>query len=281
MAALPITILVNSCDSYEDCWIPFFKLFSAQWPQCPYPIILNTERKDFVYPDLNLKTSRVTADYTYEELPWSDRLLRCLEQVSTEYVLYMHEDFFLNAPVNQKLIDEFAAVMVHHGIAHIRLMEFARPSEYRPSGIHPLLWEVPERADYRINLQAALWRKEVLCTYLVPGESPWEFERWGTSRSYQRNDRLLCQSLDYFNAKGQFVVPYHPGSVIRGKWNEPAVKHLFAKHGITVDFSKRGLHRPGVIKRWLIPWRARARRGFMKGIWLLVKISEKFKMISQ
>ena len=27
-----VTILVNSCDKYEDAWEPFFKLFSIQWP---------------------------------------------------------------------------------------------------------------------------------------------------------------------------------------------------------------------------------------------------------
>ena len=42
-----VTILVNSCDKYEDAWEPFFKLFSIQWPECPYKIILNTESKNF------------------------------------------------------------------------------------------------------------------------------------------------------------------------------------------------------------------------------------------
>ena len=35
-----VTILVNSCDLYEDTWYPFFKLLQLQWPECPYKVVL-------------------------------------------------------------------------------------------------------------------------------------------------------------------------------------------------------------------------------------------------
>jgi hypothetical protein len=35
MSANPhFTVLVNSCDAFEDCWQPFFQLFSRCWPAC-------------------------------------------------------------------------------------------------------------------------------------------------------------------------------------------------------------------------------------------------------
>lgn len=279
---LPLTILVNSCDSFEDCWHPFFKLLSIYWPQCPHPIVLNTEQKVFAYPGLDVRASRVAEGWRGQgRLPWSDCLLRCLEQVDTEYLLYLQEDYFLNGPVDQGLIGEFIALMNQQHVPHIRLMELDRHAGHRQSAVHPLLWEIHERADYRLNLQAGLWRRDTLQSYLQPGESAWEFERWGTRRSYQRTDKLLCQSLDHFNARQRFVVPYHPTGIVRGRWYEPAVKSVFAEHGITVDFSKRGFHRPGLVRRWLIPWRARLRRAFMKVVWLQSKVSGRSRATSQ
>lgn len=43
-----LTIIVNSCDKYEDAWNPFFKLMEIHWPKSDkYQIILNTENKDY------------------------------------------------------------------------------------------------------------------------------------------------------------------------------------------------------------------------------------------
>jgi len=42
-----LTVLVNSTDTFSDCWPPFFQLFKRYWPECPCPIILNTETKDY------------------------------------------------------------------------------------------------------------------------------------------------------------------------------------------------------------------------------------------
>ena len=38
-----ITILVNSCDLYEEAWHPFFKLMEINWPESKnYKIVLHT-----------------------------------------------------------------------------------------------------------------------------------------------------------------------------------------------------------------------------------------------
>jgi len=54
-----LSIFVNTSDNFEDCWDPFFKLFSIFWPNCPFPIVLNTETKDYSYPGLNIRCTKV------------------------------------------------------------------------------------------------------------------------------------------------------------------------------------------------------------------------------
>lgn len=134
MQIRPLTILVNSCDNFEDCWHPFFKLLSIYWPDCAHRIILNTEHKTFAYRGLSIRSSQVATAWSGSgRIPWSDCLLRCLEQVETEYVLYLQEDYFLNAPVDQGLLLEFIALMSEKRIPHIRLMELDRNAGHRPS----------------------------------------------------------------------------------------------------------------------------------------------------
>ena len=41
------SVLVTSCDSYDDTWEPFFTLLETMWPNCHYPIYLSTETKNF------------------------------------------------------------------------------------------------------------------------------------------------------------------------------------------------------------------------------------------
>ena len=51
-----ITVLVNSCDEYSEIWDVFFTLFKKYWPQCEYPIVLNTESKSYSFDGLDITT---------------------------------------------------------------------------------------------------------------------------------------------------------------------------------------------------------------------------------
>ena len=53
------SIIVNTCDSYSDCWDPFFKLFSVFWKDCKGKIFLNTEYKDYSFPGLDIIPTKV------------------------------------------------------------------------------------------------------------------------------------------------------------------------------------------------------------------------------
>lgn len=262
-----LTVLVNSTDSFEDCWEPFFKLFRTYWPDCSYPIVLNTETKQFTYPGLDIRSSRIasTEDTENEVRPdWSECLIRCLHGIPSEYVLYLQEDYFINAPVDGELITEFLNVMKRNNVAHIRLMERDIKETYRQSVLHPLLWEIRPKANYRIGLQAGLWRRKSLLRYLVPGESGWQFERSGTRRSFEVEEVFLCQNLDYFNRNNRYPISYIPTGIVKGQWYAPAIIPLFSDHGIEVDFSVRSIYDPGPWDLMRTRLRALARRAFMR-----------------
>ena len=263
-----LTVLVNSTDTFADCWPPFFQLFKRAWPSCPCDVILNTETREYSDPELRLVCSKVQANDPAgsPRLPWSDCLIRCLDAVRTPYILYLQEDYFLNGPVDQSFVAQCVDVMIEHQVPHIRLMEVDFHARYHRTGLHPLLWQIDQRANYRISLQAGLWNVAVLKDLLRSGESGWNFERRGSVRAMGRPDVFLCQSLDHFNRQGRYPIPYQPTGIVRGKWYAPAVVELFAAHDISVDYEKRGFYTESLGRRIVVPARALVRRVAMAAI---------------
>lgn len=237
------TILVNTTDSFEDCWRPFFTLFAKFWPDCRHRIVLNTETKSFAYPGLSIRCSKVGSNDPVRRLTWSECLLRCLDSIDEEIILYLQEDYFLNAEVDSQQIDTFAAVMQAEDYSHISLVTFSNAGPWLPTK-YPLLWEIGQKAGYRLSLQAGLWRRARLRGYLRKHENPWQFELWGSQRARRVRDSLLCVNHDVFGKTRPQIVPYVPTGIVKGQWKESAVYDLFQTHGINVDFTRRGFHDP-------------------------------------
>jgi hypothetical protein len=242
-----LTLLVNTSDGFEDCWGPFFQLFARFWPDCPYPIVLNTETKSAQIDSVSIRSAKV-ASGSLRRLTWSECLARCLDDISTPFVLYLQEDFFLEAPVQQHYIATFLEEMRAGRADVIRLMECGGSGPWIPTA-NPLLWEVTQAAKYRIALQAVLWRKSTLRSHLRMHESPWQMEVFGSARARRVKDKVLCVNRDLFHGPGKEIFPYKPTGVVKGQWEKDIVEPLFLQHGIQVDFSKRGFYNAGQTSR--------------------------------
>jgi len=237
------TIIVNSTDRFEDCWRPFFTLLRAYWPSCRQRIILNTEEKEFSFPGCDIVCSQVGLLRKGVPPVFGQSLHACLDRVSTPLVLVLFDDYFLNGPVNAGLIDEFAALMLREHISAIRLREGARGGPWRRSA-DERLWRVCQWARYRMSTQASLWRVDALRRYLKKGWNAWQFEVFGSLRACFIRDTILAANRDLFDVPGRQIIPYEVTGIIQGRWYRPAVVDLFARHGIEVDFSRRGFYDP-------------------------------------
>ncbi len=235
-----LTIFVNTSDNFEDCWDPFFKLFKHFWNDCPYPIVLNTETKDYHFDGLNISCSKVSVGES-RKLSWSECLARGLDSINTPYILYLQEDYFLEAPVRREFIEPLLEEMRDNIADVIRLLELDTAGPWTPSSSQ-LLWIVDQKAKYRLSLQASLWRKSVLRSQIRFHENPWQLESYGSSRSRRLKEKVCCVNRDEFIGQGKEVFPYKPTGVVAGQWERHIVEPLFELHGIAMDFSKRGFH---------------------------------------
>ncbi len=233
-----ISVLVSSCDKYEDAWMPFFHFFKKHWKDCPYKIYLNTESKS--YKDGELSVQSIPSRGGVQT--WSKRLKNALKQIDTEYIIFLLEDFFFLGDVDQAEINKCIKYMEQDKkISCIGLWRSGRKLS-NSTLVDSSFSGYKERTQstrYDLNCQAALWRKKDLIKYLSPYESAWQFEEIGTERAKLYGRRFLLKYKN--NAFNYQIVPELGGyGIYMGKWLKSNME-LFSKEGITVNFDNLGL----------------------------------------
>ncbi|NWB25371.1 hypothetical protein [Pseudomonas gingeri] len=230
------TIIVNSCDSYEDVWLPFFCSFVEMWPDCDCKIILNTERKSFSFDGLQLCTLELSA--TDALRPWGWRLRQALSLVETDFVITLFDDFILEAPVNQlNLINCIRDMKERREVAvyYFSNIPGANNREKSLEGFEL----VGSRSDYRLNSAPAIWRVKRLIDFTGNLDSPWAWEFFGSGRTYGSGDLFYCAQIGRENT---FVYNYTLGGAIRrGKWVLSVIAPVLKKYNISIDLSQRGI----------------------------------------
>ena len=230
-----ITILLCTCDSYKDLWYPFFKLLDEYWPNNRCKIILNTETDSYQYGNLNI------VSYSLGKAPYGQRMLNHLEKIDTPYTLLLLDDFFLRRPVNTDVLSNILEEMdKDHNIGAL----YCDKNDCTTNdSLCDVFYQIKQRAPYKLNMQAGLWRTQTLKKYWQPNDNPWIWEIFVNFTTFNSEDKFYA--LRDLN-DAPIYYGYNPDGmgVFRGKWVVDDVKPLFDKHGISIDFSKRGEYDP-------------------------------------
>lgn len=152
------SILVLSCDKYEPCWTPFFKLLDKYFKDHP-KVYLATESKTCPYCD----TINVDSEI------WSERFLGALREIESDYVLVMLDDFFIRDYVDVDRIDniEFTSDIICYNFE----------IDYREPALRLNEWDIQKNNQvYLTSTQPSLWDRKKLITLIGDNMSPWEFE---------------------------------------------------------------------------------------------------------
>lgn len=233
------SILINTTDTFEDCWFPFFTLFKKFWPEYSGKIYLNTETKVYSHEGLNIISIQNNIVSPHKKITWSECLMRALEVIEEDVILYMQEDYFLMDFVKNDLYENFVKLITENlDIDCIHLTDagghLGNSSLYDDKLDYLIS---PQR--YLTNCQAALWRKRTLRSLLRPYENAWQFEEFGSKRAFKLKPIFLGVSRSLVKHNDFEIIPYIFTGIIQGRWYEPVVE-LFEENQIEVDFSIRG-----------------------------------------
>lgn len=243
-----LAVLVNSCDGFADCWPAFFELFERYGGELKKaPIYLNTERKRFSWPGLNIHPTCVWPTSEPMRPTWSACLRKAIESISEPYILYFQEDYFLTLPVDDEAI--FHGLFQLDSNPEVGVVYLGRfgPLYTRSRTYNDLLIEVVPPSRYLVSTQCGIWRKEFLLSLLREWENAWQFEIFASRRARGTGRKFLAASPEVISRRPP--IDYVYTGIIKGRWKSDCVS-LFAKEKINVDFTSRGMYsEPHALKR--------------------------------
>lgn len=237
------TVLVNSCDEYQDLWEPFFELFLKFWSDCPYPIFLNTESKTYEHKGLVIDSLK--HKNSHFPLGYGERLIECLDAIETPYVLILLDDYFIREKVNQRKISQIISWLDNNN--EISCFNFdSIPDTFNTDNQRFEEFELRSKyGEYRYNLQGAIWRTESLREAWKKNETPWQWEVYGNIRSWQNGSIIYSLKSDSTSPINYGKKPGLTWGVVRGQWMKDDILPLFKSNGIKVDYEKRGFYVEG------------------------------------
>lgn len=241
-------IVIVSCDKYSDLWDPFFQSFWKQWPDCQFPVYLQTNEVKYT----GKYKGRAINILCGKDNDWSTSLKRTLTKIPEKYVFMWNEDLFLSAPVSTALFLEYIELMKKHKGKHIHYRCIPGPDAYIENGV---LGVYDRGMPYR-SIVMGFWDSAYLQTILLDGESPWQFEIMGSYRaSYE--DGFFC-------ANKKIIEFVHMAE--KGKWQHTGLTYC-RRNNIRLTLSARPSSSANFIKSDLaklyfnvvisIPWRLR------------------------
>lgn len=169
---------------------------------------------------------------------WGKRLIETLEKIEDEYVLFLLDDFFVTDRVKQEEIERCYSYMRKDENIAVFYFVPSSDSDKQISEKYVGYAKRSQTGAWRLNTQAALWRREKLLSYIRPHESAWDWEVYGSERSsrYTEDFYVVCdvkqRAFIYRDDWG--------GAIHRGKWTPYAID-LLKENEIDIDYSVRGI----------------------------------------
>lgn len=222
-----ITVVVNSCDNYDDVRSLFKKCFEEFWPQCPFEVIYNYESNPLLNYSVNDRKS----------INWGERLIDILNKVNTEYVLLLFDDFLLEDYVKTEKINQVFSVLESDKNAVVFYLNAACVSDHEDT-IEKDFRRLKDNIDYRVNSVPGLWRRKDLINFTDFRDNPWAWEIFGSYRTFG------CRKNFYsVSSQSQNIYQYaysKGGGIYRGKWVRDVVEEKIKKYSLPLDISVRG-----------------------------------------
>jgi hypothetical protein len=244
-----LTIVVNTCDAYHDVLDIFFHALRDYWPDCPFPVVINTESNT---NDYRARVHNHRSPSGVDD--WGERLLSTLSSIDTEFVLMLYDDFILDAPVkNQRVHAALQLLQSQKQAVVCYLINTELPLQ--AAHFSGMFIPLKDKVDYRLNSAPAIWRKQALMNYSAVGDTPWAWEVFGSYRTW--GDGQVFYSLD---PSQDDIYPYNHvkgGAIYRGKWVREVVEQVSHRYHLGIDWSLRGFSSDTVFEKRSWRWKLR------------------------
>lgn len=174
-----------------------------------------------------------------DNFKYSNRLLRCLEDVHDDFFIFLHEDFILYDQPKLNLIQSIN----YQKFDSVRLIR---------SGVNDInhkvdgnLYKVVSPTDYHFCIQASIFKKSYLQIIL---QNNLDMNIWDLEVKSQNLAKLYNNVIYWDNANlrgsahyDSAIFPYTATAINKGKWNKEYFVEISKLHSdYKIDSDKRG-----------------------------------------
>lgn len=231
-----MSILVLSCDKYQDAWDGFFDTKERFWPDCNFKTYLVTNH-------LPYNRDGVT---TLDEgdADWSTRFRNAVIKANTPYIAVFLEDSFISERIDNQLINDLVDFAEEHKVSWLNLEDafgYRQRKVVEKEYYADHLFIIPKHLKYAVDTCAAVWDKDYLIETIGPEDyGAWKFEIDLCKKAASEEGitgLLLCDDRRPFNVTKEPII-------IQGKYYRPGLK-LFKEKGYIIKTGNRP-----IMSRW-------------------------------
>lgn len=244
-----IVMVVNSCDAYQDVLPMFFCALDEYWPSRSFNVVINSESNLDKIKEKNTSLHTVDNKNNYK---WGSRFLETLDDIQTEYIIMVYDDYILESTVNVEQLNNIVGFMDENpNTAAVYLNNICMESlvdDYNSS-----LCLVKDKVDFRLNSAPAVWRRKDLMQYTGINDNPWAWEVFGSYRTFGDGKSFYAPCSEKYN-----IYDYSfkkGGAIYRGKWVSNVVIPKAKKYNLNIDFSERGFTPDSFHEKRTIVWK--------------------------
>jgi hypothetical protein len=243
MTTVNLSFCTYTHSNCKDVWNPYFARLEKHAEGIKNYMLNNTsepssENHNFIQYDDNKN--------------YAQEFVRCLEEVKTDYIIYMQEDFILYSDVQKDLLQEYIDVLENDkSISYIRLIRCGdvTTTSYQENRTLYYICDpgVQNNSINSFSMQPTIWRKEDFIKLYTLTNA----EKFGESWEYtQAMNKLNINGLYSYQGENKrganhydsSVFPYIATAIVKGKWNfseyTSELVHLFNE--FKIDYKKRG-----------------------------------------
>jgi len=188
-----VSVLIGSCDAYSPLWTNFDILFRRYWK-------LNT-KNILVSETLPFDNEHYTT-LLPGNLQWGERMLKGLEEIDTEYTVFLLDDYYLTEPFTQEFVEQHISILEECNAQKIMMdIDYGEPVYYLEH-LKDDLYKFKPHSDYLNSVQPSIWKTDYLREVMKPTYSPWQFEVEGNNFTKTLNPTILLKARPehmYFN----------------------------------------------------------------------------------
>jgi hypothetical protein len=188
---------------------------------------------------VNKKDDDIPSDYKvvlYDDTKvYRERLLNCLNQIETDYMLFQHEDMFLYKNAQWDKILSYKRIMMDNNIDIIKLIRGGNEVGQNFSLENPELKVITKDFPYIFAIQPSLFKTDSFVNIVThsKGDNIWQFEIGAQKACRDLNIKALyVDDGGIKRGKAHWdsnIYPYVATAVVKGKWNMSEYKNELTK----------------------------------------------------